>query len=489
MSKKKKTIEELLEEALVPKEEQTYEVPENWVYFKFTSIFDVQGGTQPPKSQFVDEEREGYVRLVQIRDFSSDKYKTYIPNTQKLRKMKEEDILIARYGASIGRILTGLSGAYNVALAKVVYPKGKVDKKFLFWLLKSEHFQIPLMGISRSAQSGFNKNDLSYFKMPLPPLNEQKRIAEKVERLLSKIEEAKQLIEEAKETFELRRAAILDKAFRGELTRKWRGENADITTANEWIEQINLLKEGTKTKYKDQLDSSILEKLYKLPKEWKWVRLNDLIEASTYGTSAKTNDDVTGTPVLRMGNIVDGYLELNNLKYLPNNHEDVLKYDLQTNDLLFNRTNSYELVGKTSVITEDVSERFTFASYLIRVRLFYKDFLASYVSHYINSHVGRKILLSMVTQQVGQANINSQKLASLPIPLPSQEEVMEITNWLNNYRELESKQKEMILVEENIEALKQSILSKAFRGELGTNDPGEESAIELLKEVLQEQVK
>lgn len=95
----------------------------------------------------------------------------------------------------------------------------------------------------------------------------------------------------------------------------------------------------------------------------------------------------------------------------------------------------------------------------------------------------------MVTQQVGQANINSQKLASLPIPLPSQEEVMEITSWLNNYRELESKQKEMILVEENIEALKQSILSKAFRGELGTNDLGEESAIELLKDVLQEQVK
>ncbi|BBP91328.1 hypothetical protein BsIDN1_49460 [Bacillus safensis] len=99
--------------------------------------------------------------------------------------------------------------------------------------------------------------DYEKMPLPLPPVNEQKRIAEKVERLLSKIEEAKQLIEEAKETFELRRAAILDKAFRGELTRKWRGENADITTANEWIEQINLLKEGTKTKYKDQLDSSI----------------------------------------------------------------------------------------------------------------------------------------------------------------------------------------------------------------------------------------
>lgn len=273
MSKNKKTIEELLEEAVVPKEEQTYEVPENWVYFKFTSIFDVQGGTQPPKSQFVDEEREGYVRLVQIRDFSSDKYKTYIPNTQKLRKMKEEDILIARYGASIGRILTGLSGAYNVALAKVVYPKGKVDKKFLFWLLKSEHFQIPLMGISRSAQSGFNKNDLSYFKMPLPPLNEQKRIAEKVERLLSKIEEAKQLIEEAKETFELRRAAILDKAFRGELTRKWREEHPDIENAEVLYDKIISLIKPKKFEI-------IEEQSEYIPCKWKWVRLGEVVQVN-----------------------------------------------------------------------------------------------------------------------------------------------------------------------------------------------------------------
>ncbi|MCY7580363.1 restriction endonuclease subunit S [Bacillus altitudinis] len=494
MSKRKKTVDELLEEVLVPEEEQPYEVPTNWRWIKLKGINKDKKRTIVP-SKFNEEIFELY-SVPSYPERSPEIIKGQEIGSSK-QLVNNNDVLLCKINPRINRVwkvcnekrkFRQLASTEWIVISEniIIYPN------YLLYLLKSPYFRKLLTsnvsGVGGSLTRARPK-EVENYPVIIPPLNEQKRIADKVERLLSKIEKAKQLIEEAKETFELRRAAILDKAFRGELTRKWRGENADITTANEWIEQINLLKEGTKTKYKDQLDSSILEKLYELPREWKWVRLNDLIETSTYGTSAKTNDDVTGTPVLRMGNIVDGYLELNNLKYLPNNHEDVLKYDLQTNDLLFNRTNSYELVGKTSVITEDVSERFTFASYLIRVRLFYKDFLASYVSHYINSHVGRKILLSMVTQQVGQANINSQKLASLPIPLPSQEEVMEITSWLNNYRELESKQKEMILVEENIEALKQSILSKAFRGELGTNDLGEESAIELLKDVLQEQVK
>ncbi|MGD6974201.1 restriction endonuclease subunit S [Bacillus altitudinis] len=494
MSKRKKTVDELLEEVLVPEEEQPYEVPTNWRWIKLKGINKDKKRTIVP-SKFNEEIFELY-SVPSYPERSPEIIKGKEIGSSK-QLVNNNDVLLCKINPRINRVwkvcnekrkFRQLASTEWIVISEnfIIYPN------YLLYLLKSPYFRKLLTsnvsGVGGSLTRARPK-EVENYPVIIPPLNEQKRIADKVERLLSKIEKAKQLIEEAKETFELRRAAILDKAFRGELTRKWRGENADLTTANEWIEQINLLKEGTKTKYKDQLDSSILEKLYELPREWKWVRLNDLIEASTYGTSAKTNDDVTGTPVLRMGNIVDGYLELNNLKYLPNNHEDVLKYDLQTNDLLFNRTNSYELVGKTSVITEDVSERFTFASYLIRVRLFYKDFLASYVSHYINSHVGRKILLSMVTQQVGQANINSQKLASLPIPLPSQEEVMEITSWLNNYRELESKQKEMILVEENIEALKQSILSKAFRGELGTNDLGEESAIELLKDVLQEQVK
>lgn len=467
MSKNKKTIEELLEEAVVPKEEQIYEVPENWVYFKFTSIFDVQGGTQPPKSQFVDEEREGYVRLVQIRDFSSDKYKTYIPDTQKLRKMKEEDILIARYGASIGRILTGLSGAYNVALAKVVYPKGKIDKKFLFWLLKSEHFQIPLMGISRSAQSGFNKNDLSYFKMPLPPLNEQKRIAEKVECLLSKIDEANQLIEEAKETFELRRAAILDKAFRGELSKglhvKEKNEN------NEDEIEFNHNK----------------EEFYELPYNWRWVSLESVCETITDGDHQAPPKSEEGIPFLVISNINKGVLDFQKTRFVPKEYYNKLhaKRKPKVGDVLYSVTGSYGIP-----VLVDTDKEFCFQRHIAILKPS-EDIRSKYLYYILKSRLVYNQATNYATG-TAQLTVPLSGLRKIKIPLPSLNEQNYIVGKIERmFNKQAYAEKFCIISNENIEVLKQSILSKAFKGELGTNNPSEENAIELLKQVLQEQVK
>ncbi|MES5396709.1 restriction endonuclease subunit S [Bacillus amyloliquefaciens] len=467
MSKNKKTIEELLEEAVVPKEEQTYEVPENWVYFKFTSIFDVQGGTQPPKSQFVDEEREGYVRLVQIRDFSSDKYKTYIPDTQKLRKMKEEDILIARYGASIGRILTGLSGAYNVALAKVVYPKGKIDKKFLFWLLKSEHFQIPLMGISRSAQSGFNKNDLSYFKMPLPPLNEQKRIAEKVECLLSKIDEANQLIEEAKETFELRRAAILDKAFRGELSK-----GLHVKEKNENNE--------------DEIEfNHNNEEFYELPYNWRWVSLESVCETITDGDHQAPPKSEEGIPFLVISNINKGVLDFQETRFVPKEYYNKLhaKRKPKVGDVLYSVTGSYGIP-----VLVDTDKEFCFQRHIAILKPS-EDIRSKYLYYILKSRLVYNQATNYATG-TAQLTVPLSGLRKIKIPLPSLNEQNYIVGKIERmFNKQAYAEKFCIISNENIEVLKQSILSKAFKGELGTNNPSEENAIELLKQVLQEQVK
>ena len=219
------TPEEKLMQALVPVEEQPYPVPGNWCSFYFTSLIDIEGGTQPPKSQFVDTYRDGYVRLVQIRDFATDKYTVYVPDTKNIRHFNTNDILIARYGASLGRICTGLCGVYNVALAKTIFSENVLYRRYVYWMLQSESFQAPLFEISRTAQAGFNKNDLATFKMPLPPLAEQQRIVDRLESLFAKLDETKEKAQAVVDSFETRKAAILHRAFTGELTKLWRHNN------------------------------------------------------------------------------------------------------------------------------------------------------------------------------------------------------------------------------------------------------------------------
>ncbi len=127
------------------------------------------------------------MRFVQIRDFDGDNHVTYIEDSPKWRKCVKSDVLIARYGASLGRILRGLEGAYNVALVKVV-PKG-VSLEYLYYVLKSDFFQDKLKGLGdRSAQAGFNKEDLSVIPVPVPSSDEQRTIAQVLGALDDKIE-------------------------------------------------------------------------------------------------------------------------------------------------------------------------------------------------------------------------------------------------------------------------------------------------------------
>ncbi|MBB3907316.1 restriction endonuclease subunit S [Anoxybacteroides rupiense] len=482
MSKtKQKSIDELLEEALVPEDEQPYQVPGNWVWVRLGSVISSVKGKKPKELLETRESKSiPYVTIDYLTNGVTEETK-YVPEQISKVRCNKEDILMVWDGARSGFVGRGVEGEVGSTLAKL--EKRNFDTGYLYYFLKSKYEYIN----NNHRGTGIphvNPEILWNIPFPVSPLNEQKRIAEKIERLFAKIDEAKRLIEEVKESVELRRAAILEKAFRGELTKKWRQQNNVQQSAEEWLEEILNLKNTKTNKFNDQLDPAILDKLFELPEGWKWIRLNDLIESSVYGTSAKATDDSSGIPVLRMGNIVDGSIQFTDLKYLSNEHIDVQKLGLEVDDLLFNRTNSYELVGKTALVDESIAGQATFASYLIRVRLFYKDILAFYVCHYINSHIGRNMLLSMVTQQVGQANINSQKLASLPIPLPPREEIVEISKYLSYYREKEEQLKNILSIEAKIESLKHSILSKAFRGELGTNDPNDEHAIELLKGVL-----
>lgn len=157
--------------------------------------------------------------------------------------------------------------------------------------------------------------------------------------------------------------------------------------------------------------------LESLPTGWKFVTLEEVATEFRYGTSAKTSVENQGVPVLRMGNLTSlGEIKLDSLKYLPEGHPDLAETGLREGDLLFNRTNSFELVGKSAVYSGSPMPC-SFASYLIRVRLGPRCF-PKFLAFALNSHIGRSWIKEVVSQQVGQANVNGTKLRSFRFPLP-----------------------------------------------------------------------
>lgn len=184
-------------EAITP-EEIPFSIPKSWKWVRFGDVCDAQGGSQPPKSKFMYEETPNYIRFLQIRDFSSDNNLTYIPVDAKNKICEVGDILIGRYGASVGKVLTGKAGAYNVAIMKTFPNLTILDKKYFYYFLLSNYMQSWFRSLTRAAQAGFNKDDLYPRPLPLPPIVEQKRIVKKVEEVMVLINRLRDIVDDNK---------------------------------------------------------------------------------------------------------------------------------------------------------------------------------------------------------------------------------------------------------------------------------------------------
>lgn len=228
----------------------------------------------------------------------------------------------------------------------------------------------------------------------------------------------------------------------------------------------------------------------KVPKleatSWPQRKIGDLAAEVRYGSSSKTSEDDSGVPVLRMGNIVNGALDLEKLKYLPQDHDEFPKLLLEPGDVLFNRTNSAELVGKTAVYRGN-PKPCSFASYLIRLRL--AEGVPDWISYYLNSPHGRNWIKSVVSQQVGQANVNGTKLKNLEIPCPPLPEQRRIVARIEElFSRLDAGVAALRHAKAQLQRYRQSVLAAAVTGQLTQTwreqHPDTEPATELLERVL-----
>ncbi len=298
-----------------------------------------------------------------------------------------------------------------------------------------------------------------------PPRPLQEHIVAEIEKQFSRLDEAVANLKRVKVNLKRYKAAVLKAAVEGRLTEEWRKEHPDVEPASELLKRIlnerrtawNGRGEYTEPAAPDTTD------LWSLPDGWIWATVEQLSTLVQYGSSAKCSEEAKGVPVLRMGNIENGKLLLNELKYLPKDHDEFPSLFLSAGDLLFNRTNSAELVGKIAVY-RGTPTPCSFASYLIRVRLT-KHCLPDFLSYYINSVHGRLWISRVISQQVGQANVNGTKLQALVVPLPPLAEQERIVTDVECRLSVIEKLDVAVEAEFNrAERLRQSILGHAFVG-------------------------
>jgi type I restriction enzyme S subunit len=452
-------------------------LPKGWVECQISDIFElVNGKAFKP----IDWKKSGYP-IVRIQNLNNSKASYNYSDGKVAEKffIENGELLFAwsgTPGTSFGaHIWQGPNAILNQHIYKMVFAQNLLNKVFLKHAINQK-----LNALIGSAQGGVGlrhvtKKTFEATKIPLSPLNEQKRIVAKLDRLLTHVDAARARLDSVAKTIKHFRQSVLNAAVTGQLTEDWREKCANNVDLSELDKQI-LPIESKQPNCEDFGYSPQIT----IPEEWHLIPLYRLGKKFSYGSSKKSSKKGL-IPVLRMGNIKYNKLSWDDLVFTSDD-EEIAKYLLKPGDVLFNRTNSPELVGKTAYYGKK-DPKSIYAGYLIRVEPL--DCLEpKFLTYCLNSSYGKNYCWTVKTDGVSQSNINAKKLGAFPIPFPSQKEQEEIVKRVEALFKLaDSMEAKLEATRKRVETLTASILAKAFRGELVPQDPNDQPAAELLQQI------
>lgn len=456
------TPEERLQAALVPDWEWPYKLPENWCwtrignYVDYVTDYVANGSFASLKVNVSIFKDENYALMVKTRDFANGFTKS-LTYTDKhgydfLSKstLHGGELILSNIG-SVGKVFRvpyfdrPMTLASNSVMVKCYNSR---DYDWMYYFLLSPIGFEELKSITTgTAVPKFNKTDLKTIPLPVPPLAEQQRIVDRIESLFAKLDEAKEKAQVVVDSFETRKAAILHKAFTGELTAKWREEHG-----------VGM-------------------------ESWRTISFKDVCKKITDGTHHSPINTENGEYMyITAKNIKENGIDLTNITFVSKDvHEEIYsRCDVQYGDVLYIKDGA--TTGIATVNTID--KPFSLLSSVAVLRPDKKQILAEYMAYNLNSSKTKTMMISSMSgNAITRLTLSKIKAASITIcSLDEQEEIVRLIDHLLGKEQQTKEAAEIVL--DQIELMKKSILARAFRGELGTNDPSEESAVKLLKQII-----
>ena len=456
---KKETLtpEERLQAALVPESEQPYKVPGNWCWVFLQAIDQYRASSIDPAKYpdilfelySVPCSAENYPEIVLGYEIGSIK-----------QSVQKGDVLLCKINPRINRVWKVSQYTENALLASsewIIIRNSQMVSDYLMYCFRAPYFREYMLSNVSGVGGSLMRAQPKYVKtypVPLPPLPEQQRIVAHIESLFTKLDEAKQKAQDALDSFEPRKAAILHKAFTGELSAKWRKEHGvgmdswDRLRWGSFIVSIEAGKNWSAEGRPPQADEFGVVKVSAVT----WGEFNE-VESKTCTVEEQWNEDV----------------------------------QIHEGDFLFSRANTLKLVGNC-VIVKSISRRLMLSDKILRFE-FDKRVIPDYVLHFTRSNLYRNQIEQLASgNQDGMRNVSQKNMKLVEFPIAKLEEQIEIVRLLDNLLTKEQQAKEAAeAVLDQIDLIKKAILARAFRGELGTNDPAEESAVELVKRMIQKE--
>ncbi|MDA8621442.1 restriction endonuclease subunit S [Psychrosphaera sp.] len=476
-----------------------------WERVNLIDIAELLNGYAFKSSMFSSDPQKGKP-LIRIRDVVKHKTNTfYSGEFDDVYLIKKGDLLVGMDGDFNASVWQGEEALLNQRVCKIDVFSKHYEHKFLSYVIQPYLDAIHAETSSVTVKHLSSKN-IGEIPLPLPPIEIQKSIVEKIEELFSHIDAGVDGLNQAKAKLQQYRQSVLKDAVTGKLTEKWREQNADkLEPAGELLErileerranweaeQLKIFEEKGKTpkndkwkeKYKIPKEFEGEEVPFYIPEAWQWCYF-EAVGVVTGGLTKNSKRNSLGKklPYLRVANVYANELRLDDIQEIGVTETELDRVLLQERDLLIVEGNgSPDQIGRLAVWDDSISPC-VHQNHLIKVRLVDKA-ICDYIVFWLMSLYGREQIKAVASSTSGLYTLSISKISGLPIPLPSLEETLEISTIVSEKLSASERTEEELTKKiKHSEKLKSSILAKAFSGELVENIETDETAEQLLQKI------